>query len=450
MTGRECVMRIQLSDHFNYHRLLRFVLPSIIMMVFTSIYSVVDGLFVSNFAGKTAFAAVNLIMPVLMALGAIGFLIGTGGSAVVSKTLGEGDKKTASQYFSMLIYVTIAVGIFLTVVGQIFLAPIAAALGAQGTMLEDCVLYGRILLTFQTAFMLQCAFQSFFVAAEKPKLGLGVTVAAGMTNIILDALFVGAFHWGVAGAAAATVISQMVGGVFPIIYFVRKNDSLLHLTRTNLNFRVLLRVCANGSSELMTNLSASVMNILYNFQLMKFAGEDGVAAFGVIMYVNFIFSAVYFGYAIGSAPVISYHYGAANHGELKNLFGKSLRITFWFGVAMLVFSELLASPLAELFVGYDRGLYDLTCRGFRIYALCFLVCGFNVFGSAFFTALNNGPVSAGISFLRMLVFQLITILILPALLGIDGVWLAIVAAELMALAVTVFFFFIKRKQYHYA
>lgn len=449
MIGKECVMRIQLSDHFSYHRLLRFVLPSIIMMVFTSIYSVVDGLFVSNFAGKTAFAAVNLIMPVLMALGAIGFLIGTGGSAVVSKTLGEGDKKTASEYFSMLIYVTIAVGLFLTVVGQIFLAPIAAALGAEGQMLEDCILYGRILLTFQTTFMLQCAFQSFFVAAEKPKLGLGVTVAAGMTNIVLDALFVGGFHWGIAGAAAATVISQTVGGVFPIIYFLRKNDSLLQLTHTKLNLRVLLRVCANGSSELMTNLSSSVMNILYNFQLMRFAGEDGVAAFGVIMYVNFIFSAVYFGYAIGSAPVISYHYGAANHPELKNLFRKSLRITFCFGVAMLLLSELLAAPLAELFVGYDRGLYELTCRGFRIYAMCFLVCGFSVFGSAFFTALNNGAVSAAISFLRMLVFQLITILILPTLLGIDGVWLAIVVAELMALVVSIFFFITKGKQYHY-
>lgn len=449
MIGKECVMRIQLSDHFSYHRLLRFVLPSIIMMVFTSIYSVVDGLFVSNFAGKTAFAAVNLIMPVLMALGAIGFLIGTGGSAIVSKTLGEGDKKTASEYFSMLIYVTIAVGLFLTVVGQIFLAPIAAALGAEGQMLEDCILYGRILLTFQTTFMLQCAFQSFFVAAEKPKLGLGVTVVAGMTNIVLDALFVGGFHWGIAGAAAATVISQTVGGVFPIIYFLRKNDSLLRLTHTKLNLRVLLRVCANGSSELMTNLSSSVMNILYNFQLMRFAGEDGVAAFGVIMYVNFIFSAVYFGYAIGSAPVISYHYGAANHPELKNLFRKSLRITFCFGAAMLLLSELLAAPLAELFVGYDRGLYELTCRGFRIYAMCFLVCGFSVFGSAFFTALNNGAVSAAISFLRMLVFQLITILILPALLGIDGVWLAIVVAELMALVVSIFFFITKGKQYHY-
>lgn len=442
-------MRIQLSDHFSYPRLLRFVLPSIIMMVFTSIYSVVDGLFVSNFAGKTAFAAVNLIMPVLMALGAIGFLIGTGGSAVVSKTLGEGDKKTASEYFSMLIYVTIGVGLFLTVVGQIFLAPIAASLGATGQMLKDCVLYGRILLAFQTTFMLQCAFQSFMVAAEKPKLGLGVTVAAGMTNILLDALFVGGFRWGIAGAAAATVISQSVGGVFPIIYFLRNNDSLLRLTRTKLNLRVLLRVCANGSSELMTNLSSSVMNILYNFQLMRFAGENGVAAYGVIMYVNFIFAAVYFGYAIGSAPVISYQYGAGNHPELKNLFRKSLRITFCFGVAMLLLSQLLASPLAELFVGYDRELCELTCRGFRIYAVGFLVSGFSVFGSAFFTALNNGAVSAAISFLRMLVFQLIAILILPALLGIDGVWLAIVVAELMALAVSVFFFITKRQQYQY-
>lgn len=443
-------MRIQLSDHFTYNKLLRFVFPSIIMMVFTSIYSVVDGLFVSNFAGKTAFAAVNLIMPVLMGMGTVGFLIGTGGSAVVAKTLGEGKREKANAYFSMLIYVTIAIGAILTVISFIFIRPISELLGASGQMLDYCVLYGRILIFFQTAFMLQCAFQNFMVVAEKPKFGLLITVGSGLTNIILDALFVAVFKWGIAGAAAATVISQVVGAVVPIIYFSRRNNSLLHITKPIFDFKILLKVCTNGSSELMTNLSASLVNILYNFQLMKIAGENGVAAYGVIMYVNFIFSAVYFGYAIGSAPVVSFNYGAANTDELKNLFKKSLFITGLFGFLMFTSSQLSASPLAKWFVGYDAELFELTAHGFKVYAISFLISGFNVFSSAFFTALNNGAVSAAIAFMRTLVFQLIAILVLPVLFGIDGVWFAIVAAELSALIVSIIFFIAKRKKYKYA
>lgn len=443
-------MRIQLSDHFTYNKLLRFVFPSIIMMVFTSIYSVVDGLFVSNFAGKTAFAAVNLIMPVLMGMGTVGFLIGTGGSAVVAKTLGEGKREKANAYFSMLIYVTIAIGAILTVISFIFIRPISELLGASGQMLDYCVLYGRIIIFFQTAFMLQCAFQNFMVVAEKPKFGLLITVGSGLTNIILDALFVAVFKWGIAGAAAATVISQVVGAVVPIIYFSRRNNSLLRITKPIFDFKILLKVCTNGSSELMTNLSASLVNILYNFQLMKIAGENGVAAYGVIMYVNFIFSAVYFGYAIGSAPVVSFNYGAANSKELKNLFRKSLIITGLFGFLMVTFSQLSASPLAKWFVGYDTELFELTAHGFKVYAISFLISGFNVFSSAFFTALNNGAVSAAIAFMRTLVFQLIAILVLPVLFGIDGVWFAIVAAELSALIVSIIFFIAKRKKYKYA
>lgn len=442
-------MRIQLSDHFTYNKLLRFVFPSIIMMVFTSIYSVVDGLFVSNFAGKTAFAAVNLIMPVLMGMGTVGFLIGTGGSAVVAKTLGEGKREKANAYFSMLIYVTIAIGAILTVISFIFIRPISELLGASGQMLDYCVLYGRILISFQTAFMLQCAFQNFMVVAEKPKFGLLITVGSGLTNIVLDALFVAVFKWGIAGAAAATVISQVVGAVVPIIYFSRRNNSLLRITKPIFDFKILLKVCTNGSSELMTNLSASLVNILYNFQLMKIAGENGVAAYGVIMYVNFIFSAVYFGYAIGSAPVVSFNYGAANSKELKNLFKKSLFITGLFGFLMVTFSQLSASPLAKWFVGYDAELFELTAHGFKVYAISFLISGFNVFSSAFFTALNNGAVSAAIAFIRTLVFQLIAILVLPVLFGIDGVWFAIVAAELSALIVSIIFFIAKRKKYKY-
>ena len=442
-------MRIRLSDHFNYTKLLRFVFPSIIMMVFTSIYSVVDGFFVSNFAGKTSFAAINLIMPLLMGMGTVGFLIGTGGSAVVSIALGEGKRDDANRYFSMLVYVLIAVGIILTIIGFVFIEPIAYALGARDKMLSDCVIYARILLTFQTAFMLQCAFQSFMVAAEKPKLGLYVTVAAGMTNIILDALFVGLFKWGLVGAAAATVISQTVGGFMPLLYFIRKNDSLLKLIPAKVDWRVLGKVCVNGSSELMTNLSATVVNILYNFQLMKLAGENGVAAYGVIMYVLFIFAAVFFGYSIGCAPIIGYNHGASEDKELHNIFKKSLILISIFGLLMLTASQLLSSPLCELFVGYERELFELTSRGFRIYALSFLISGFNIFASAFFTALGDGVVSAVISFMRTLVFQLLSILLLPVLFDIDGVWFAIVLAELLSLGVSAAFIFIKRKKYRY-
>lgn len=443
-------MRIQLSDHFTYRRLLRFTLPSIVMMIFTSIYGVVDGLFVSNFVGKTPFAAVNLVMPLLMGFGTVGFMIGTGGGALVSKTLGEGKSEQANRQFSMLIGTTVIAGAVLTVVGFLVLRPVATAMGATGELLESCMLYGRIMLSLQTAFMLQNVFQSIFAVAEKPKLGLAFTVAAGLTNILLDALFIAVLGWGIAGAAVATVISQLVGGVGPILYFVRKNGSLLRLTKPAFEAKSILRVCANGSSELMTNLSTSVISVLYNLQLIKLAGENGIAAYGVIMYANFIFNAIFYGYAIGAAPVVGYHYGAENHKELKNLFYKSVTFVGLSGVVLTALALLVAAPLAYIFVGYDPDLLALTRHGFSLYALSFLMGGMNIFSSAFFTALNDGFVSASISFARTLLFQSLSVLVLPVWLGIDGIWLAIVAAELLALVVTVVFFVTKRKKYHYA
>ena len=442
-------MRIKLSDHFNCRKLIRFTLPSVVMMIFTSIYSVVDGLFVSNFVGKTPFAAINLIMPLLIIVGALGFMIGTGGTAIVSKTLGEGKKELANQYFSMLVYVTIIGGIIFAILGEIFLPAASVLLGAEGEMLDNCILYGRILLASMPFFMLQNVFQSFFVTAEKPQLGLVVTIAAGVTNMILDALFVAVFQFGLAGAAWATAISQTIGGVFPILYFARKNNSLLHLTKSPFYGKILLHTCTNGSSELMSNISASVVTMLYNFQLMRIAGEDGIAAYGAIMYVSFIFSAIFIGYAVGSAPIIGYHFGAGNTGELKNLLRTSLKLIGVVGCLMTALSFVLSSPMSRLFVGYDQGLYELTVRGFQIYAFSFLLCGLNIFGSAFFTALNNGLLSAIISFLRTLVFQSISVLVLPIFLDIDGIWLAIIAAELAALAVTSSLLIANRKKYQY-
>ena len=418
-------MKIQLSEHFTYPKLLRFVFPSVVMMIFTSIYGVVDGLFISNFVGKTAFAAVNLIYPYLMMLGCLGFVVGTGGSALVSKTMGEGDSRRANQYFSMLIWVTIAFGAAITALGFLTLRPVSVLLGAEGEMVDQCVFYGGIIMAAQTAFLLQVVFQSFFVTAERPQLGL-------------------------AGAAAATALSQVVGGVIPLVYFLCPNSTPLRLGRARVDWRALWRVILNGSSELMTNVSSSLVNMLYNLQLARLAGEDGIAAYGVIMYVNFVFAAIFLGYAVGSAPIISYHFGAENHGELKSLLRKSLLLVAGAGVAMLVIAFTAAPALSGVFVGYDRELREMTRWAIQLYAFSFLLAGFNIFASSFFTALNDGPVSAAIAFLRTLVFQTSAVLLLPLVLKLDGVWLAITVAEALALLVSAGFLAGKRKIYHYA
>ncbi|MBE6645095.1 MAG: MATE family efflux transporter [Ruminococcaceae bacterium] len=442
-------MKIQLSDNFTYGKLFRFAIPSVIMMIFTSIYGVVDGLFVSNIVGKEPFAAINLIMPILMIIGAFGFMMGAGGTAIVAKTLGEKDRESANKYFSMIVYITAIVGILMATLGLVFMRPLSELLGARGNTLEYCVTYGRIVIAAMPFFMLQILFQSFFIAAEKPKLGLGVTVAAGVTNIILDALFVWMFEFGLAGAAVATSASQAVGGIAPIFYFSKKNTSLLKLTRTRFFGKILLKSITNGSSELMSNISSSIVTVLYNMQLMKFAEEDGVAAYGVIMYISFIFIAMFIGYSIGCAPIISYHYGAQNKNELKNILRKSTAITFGAGFLMLAFGFFFSSPLARIFVGYDSSLLEMTAKGLKIFSLSFLFSGFCIFASSFFTALNNGPVSAAISFLRTLVYQIVLVLLLPALFKLDGIWYSMLAAEILAFVTTLAFLFAKKKKYGY-
>jgi len=442
-------MNIQLSDHFTYKKLLRFTLPSVAMMVFTSIYGVVDGFFVSNYVGKIPFAAVNFIMPFLMILGAFGFMFGTGGSALISKTMGEGKREKANSLFTMLTLISFILGVVIAVLGILFIRPIASFLGAEGELLEQCVLYGRLILIALPAYMLQQEFQSFFVTAEKPVLGFLVTLVSGVTNMVLDFLFIVVLKWDVAGAAVATATSQVVGGLFPLFYFARPNKSLLRFTRAKLDIPALVKTCTNGSSELMSNVSMSLVSMLYNVQLMKYAQENGVAAYGVLMYVSFIFISVFIGYSIGIAPVIGYHYGAGNHSELKSLKEKSLMVIGMSSVGMTVLGEVLAKPLSLIFVGYDKELLDLTHRGFLIFSLSFLFVGIAIFGSGFFTALNNGLISALISFLRTLVFQIGAILILPIFWETDGIWISLVVAELMAAVVTVIFLIALRKKYHY-
>lgn len=442
-------MKIQLSDHFTIRKLLRYTFPSIIMMVFTSIYGVVDGFFVSNYAGKTPFTAVNFIMPVLMILGTCGFMFGSGGGALIAKTMGEGKRERANHIFSLIVYTSIISGIVLAVAGVLFIRPLASALGAEGQLLENSVVYGRIILMALPAYICQFEFQCLFATAEKPALGLLVTIAAGLTNIVLDALFVAVFRWGLTGAAAATAFSQCVGGVIPLIYFARPNSSLLRLGKTKFDGRALGKTCVNGASELMSNISMSIVSMLYNIQLLKYAGEDGIAAYGVLMYVSMIFQAIFIGYSVGTAPVVGYHYGAQDHGELKSLLKKSIFLIGSFAVVMFIASYILSGPLSNLFVGYDRELLDLTLRAFTIFSFSFLFSGFAVYGSSFFTALNNGLVSAAISFMRTLVFQIAAVLILPLIWGVDGIWVSIVAAEIMAVIITTIFLKANQKKYQY-
>ncbi len=442
-------MNIQLSDHFTYQKIFRFVLPSIGMMVFTSIYGVVDGFFISNFAGKTAFASINLVMPFIMIVAGIGFMIGTGGTALVSKYLGQKEEKRANECFTMMVVVVIVSGIIVSLLGIIFMRRISYFLGATEEMIEDCVIYGQIVIAFNMPYMLQNVFQSFMIAAEKPKLGLKVTVLSGVTNMVLDALFVGIFKWGVAGAAIATGASQCVGGFGPLIYFARENDSRLRLVKTKLELEPILQATGNGSSELMSNISSSLVGAVYNYQLMKYIGENGVSTYGVLMYVQFIFVAIYVGYAIGCAPIVSYHYGAENHDEVKNMLHKSITAMSILGIILAISAFSLSGVLAKIFVGYDAELLELTIHAFKLFSLSFLFSGLNIYTSSFFTALNNGVISAAVSFIRTLIFQMSFVLFLPLLLGTDGIWLSSIFAEIAAFIVSFIFLVIERKEYQY-
>ena len=443
-------MRIQLSDHFSYGKLIRFTMPSITMMIVTSIYSVVDGYFISNFVGKTAFASVNLIIPYLQILGGVGAMLGIGGSALTAKTLGEGDIPRARRYFTMMVYLMVAAGVLFGAIGAIFLRPMAYVFGATDDMIGDIMVYGNTCMVFIVAFVVQYGVQSFLIVAEQPKLGLYATLLAGFTNMLLDFLFTAVFKWGVFGAALATGLSQTVGAGMPLLWFLsRSNNSALHFTRTRIELGAILKASANGSSEMMSSVSASITGILYNLQLMKYAGEDGVAAYGVVMYAAFIFLGIFVGYSTGSAPVMGYHYGAQNHAEMKNVLKKSMTLLAASAVVLTALAMLFARTLSKLFIGYDANLLEMTTHAFTICSIPFLFMWFNIYTSSFFTALNDGAVSAAISFMRALVLPVICILALPAIWQLDGVWYSMVASELLGVFVSLWFMLRKRKKYHY-
>lgn len=437
------------SQHFTYGKLLRYAISPVIMMVFTSVYSVVDGLFLSNFSGKEAFAAVNFILPYLLLFGSIGFMFGTGGSALISKTLGEKDEQKANEIFSSLVLFSILMGVAAAAIGFLFLRPVALWLGASGPLLESSLLYGRIYLLGVPACVVQFEFQNLFATAGKTRLGLYSTVASGLANIVLDYVFVAMLSWGLTGAAAATVISQWIGGLIPLFYFGKANSSSLRLVRCRPDCKAMVKICANGSSELVNNISLSVVGLLYNIQLLHYAQDNGIAAYGVLMYVNFLFTAIFWGYVVGVCPVISYHYGAGNHRELQSLLRKSLVIIGSCSLMMFSVSEGLSRFISEIFVGYDPELLEMTVSAFSLFSFCFLFAGVAIFSSSFFTALNNGLISAAISFSRVLVFQIPAILLLPLLWELNGVWLSLVVADLLTSVLGMVLILLKRKRYGY-
>ncbi|MBE6045790.1 MAG: MATE family efflux transporter [Clostridiales bacterium] len=442
--------RIQLSDHFTYRRLFAFVLPTIANMIFLSIYGIVDGLFISNFVGKVAFAAVNVTFPIFSVLGVFGLMIGTGGAAIIGKNLGEQESEKANGYFSFFVYICIAVGIVMAVLGVFILRPAIEIIGVEERMVRDCMVYGIIGMITVPCYMLQFLFQILFVTAEKPRLGFWITVIAGLANIVLDFFMIVVFHWGVAGASIATGISEVVGGIVPLIYFSRPNDSLLRIGRPRVEFRALRKACTNGLSEFVSTISESVVTMLYNFQLLRLAGADGVAAFGVMQYCTFIFFAVFAGYNMGVQPLFSYNFGADNRVEMKNLFKKSMILMEGGGLMMFAILVIFARPLVSIFIGYDAGLVDMSVHGMRIYALIFITCGINIFVTGMFTALNNGVVSAFIATVRVVICEIGSVMILPIFFGLNGVWFSASVAEVGSIIPVIIFVVTLRKRYGYA
>ena len=439
---------ISYQEHFTFKKILLFTFPSIIMMIFTSIYGMIDGLFLSNFVGKTAFTAVNFILPFLLVLNGFGFMFGSGGSALIAKKLGEGENDIANEMFTSLTIVSLLFGILIAGFGYLLIEPIALLLGASGNLLEDCLLYGRIYLIGIPLNIVQYEFQNLFITAKKPNLGLISTIISGVLNIILDAIFIAGLQLGLVGAAVATVISISLGGLIPIFYFLRTHkECLLRFKKTKIRFKDLPKICSNGLSELLNNISMSIVSMIYNAQLIRYAGENGVAAYGILMYINFLFMSIYIGYSIGISPVISYNYGARKGDEINSLLKKSLVIILTCSILMVIISETSSLFVSNLFASYDEQLLNLTRRGFFIFSFCFLFSGFGMFSTSFFTALNNGVISAVISVLRTLVFQLIFVFVLPLFMGVEGIWLSVVLSEALSACIGIIFILVKKKKY---
>ena len=435
--------------HFTVPALLRFTLPTIGMMIFMSAYVMVDGFFVSNFAGETAFAAVNFTYPIISILGTLGFMFGTGGSAIVAKTRGEGDPDRANREFSLLVYAAAAAGLIFAVIGTIALKPLLMLMGAEGNLLTQCLRYGRLLAICIPTTILQYLFQELMITAGKPGLAFRVTVASGITNIVLDALLIVGLHMEVLGAAIGTVAGEVVGSVIPLIYFARPNDSALRLGPTRLDWRMLGRTCVNGSSEMVSNIAASLVGIAYNVQLLAYLGEAGVSAYGILEYVAFFTVAILIGFVSGAAPLMSFQYGAQNRVEMQSLFRKCVGIVVVCGLILFALVRVLVDPLAGVFVGYDPDLHALTIHAMLIYSWALLFSGFNMYGSSLFTSLSNGLISAVISFVRTLVFEIGAVLLLPRLFGPDGIWYSGVVAGVAAFILTVAFVLGYAKRYGY-
>lgn len=442
-------MSYKISEHFNIKKIIIFTLPSIGMMLISSIYGVVDGFFVSNYIGSNAFAAVNIVWPFEMILGSFGLMIGAGGSALVSKTMGEQKYDLANRYFSMLIIFVIIFGMFISILGIIFNPYIIHLLDLDQETINNCNIYANVLFIFLIFFMLQNIFQSFNIVASKPEMGIITMILSGITNILLDYIFIVILNMGIFGAALATGLSQFAGAIVPFIFFINKNSTLLRIKFVKIDFKIILKTSYNGISEMLSSISFSLVSILYNIILLSYIGINGVNAYGVILYISYIFISIYFGYSMGISPIISYNYGAKNKKELNNIFNISLVLICSVSILLTFIGYIFAKQLSSIFVNYDKELLNLTTHALHINVFSFLFCGYNIFASSLFTALNNGTVSLILSFLRSLIIQVVCILTIPILFGSEGIWFAGVVSDIISLIISIIFIFKYRNKYGY-
>lgn len=431
-----------------WKHILKFAAPTIAMTVFMSFYTMVDGLFVSNLIGTNALSAINLTAPVIQVVTAVSTMLATGGSAVIMKKMGEQKVSEAREDFTFLILVNAAVGFVMCALGYLAMGPVFSGMNLSAAVAGYCVEYLSRYLLFTVPILLMNNFTLYMIASEKAALSLVCSVTGGVLNMVLDYVFIGVLDMGIGGAAVATGMGYSVTAVVGLFVFSRKT-SLLHFRKPVPRVKVLVNAASNGCSEMATALVTGIITMMFNWTMLRYVGENGVAAVTIIMYVLMFVSSLYTGYSYGVAPMISYYHGEENHGKLKTLIGISLKVIACISVLSLAASFALTKPLVSVFARPDNPVYDLAVTGNRICAIALIFIGFNIFASGMFTALSNGVVSAVLAFSRSFVFMLITMLVLPLFLGVSGIWLATPAAELMALVLSAGMFWKHRKTYGY-
>lgn len=438
-----------IAQEFNLISLLRFVAPTVVMLVFMSLYQMVDAVFVSKFVGENALSALNIVYPFPSIVIAVSIMLATGGSAIIARNMGEGKEKEAKENFSFIVLVGAVIGVAIATAGILFIEPLIYMLGATPSLYDYCYEYLFILVLSVPLSVFQMLFQSFFVTAGKPHLGLTLTVLGGVSNIVLDYVFIVLCGFGVSGAALATSIGYSIPGLFGLIYFAVSRKGTLYFVKPVFRWGVLFKCCINGSSEMVNNLAVAVTTFLFNVLMLKYEGEAGVAAITIVLYAQFLMTSAFMGFSSGIAPVVSFNYGSGNVRQLKKIFKISVWVIAVVSAAVFVIAETCSDVVIMVFTPAGSEVFGLTKYGFAIFSFSFLCTGMNIFASALFTAFSNGKISAILSFLRTFVFLTACLLFLPLFWGVDGIWLAVPVAEVMALFVSVYYLVRFKKVYQY-